>query len=97
MIGAVCSLSLGKLDFLKIGDRSLFDFFDFITGQVMLPVGGFFTCLFVGWYLPHKMVRDEFTNWGTLRGKLFHTYLFCIKFVCPICILMIFLHQFGWI
>lgn len=60
VIGAVCSLSLGKLDFLKIGDRSLFDFFDFITGQVMLPVGGFFTCLFVGWYLPHKMVRDEF-------------------------------------
>lgn len=97
VIGAVCSLSLGKLDFFKIGDRSLFDFFDFITGQVMLPVGGFFTCLFVGWYLPHKMVRDEFTNWGTLRGKLFHTYLFCIKFVCPICILMIFLHQFGWI
>ncbi len=97
VIGAVCSLSLGKLDFLKIGDRSLFDFFDFITGQVMLPVGGFFTCLFVGWYLPHKMVRDEFSNWGTLRGKLFHTYLFCIKFVCPICILMIFLHQFGWI
>ena len=97
VIGAVCSLSLGKLDFLKIGDRSLFDFFDFITGQVMLPVGGFFTCLFVGWYLPHKMVRDEFSNCGTLRGKLFHTYLFCIKFVCPICILMIFLHQFGWI
>ena len=43
------------------------------------------------------MVRDEFTNWGTLRGKLFHTYLFCIKYVCPVCILLIFLHQFGLI
>ena len=96
-IGAVCSLSLGKWDFLKIGDRSLFDFFDFATGQIMLPLGGFLTCLFVGWYLPHKMVRDEFTNWGTLRGKLFHTYLFCIKYVCPVCILLIFLHQFGLI
>ena len=95
VIGAVCSLSLGKWNVLKIGGRSLFDFFDFATGQVMLPLGGFLTCLFVGWYLPHKMVRDEFTNWGTLRGKLFHTYLFCIKFVCPICILLIFLHQFG--
>ena len=95
VIGAVCSLSLGKWNVLKICGRSLFDFFDFATGQVMLPLGGFLTCLFVGWYLPHKMVRDEFTNWGTLRGKLFHTYLFCIKFVCPICILLIFLHQFG--
>ena len=97
VIGAVCSLSLGKWDFLKIGDRSLFDLFDFATGQIMLPLGGFLTCLFVGWYLPHKMVRDEFTNWGTLRGKLFHTYLFCIKYVCPTCILLIFLHQFGLI
>ena len=97
VVGAICSLSLGKWDFLKIGDRSLFDFFDFATGQIMLPLGGFLTCLFVGWYLPHKMVRDEFTNWGTLRGKLFHVYLFCIKFVCPVCILLIFLHQFGLI
>ena len=82
---------------LQIGGRSLFDLFDFFTGQIMLPVGGFFTCLFVGWYLPHKMVHDEFTNWGTLRGKFFHTYLFCIKYICPVCILLIFLHQFGLI
>ena len=97
VIGAVCSLSLGKLDMLQIGGRSLFDLFDFFTGQIMLPVGGFFTCLFVGWYLPHKMVYDEFTNWGTLRGKFFHTYLFCIIYICPVCILLIFLHQFGLI
>lgn len=97
IIGAVCSLSLGEWDFLTIGGMSLFSLFDFITGQIMLPLGGFLTCLFVGWYLPHKIVHDEFTNWGTLRGKLFHTYLFFIKFVCPVCILLIFLHQFGLI
>lgn len=97
VIGALCSLSLGKWDFMQIGGRSLFDLFDFFTGQIMLPVGGFLTCLFVGWYLPRKMVRDEFTNWGTLRGKLFHTYLFCIKYICPVCIILIFLHQFGLI
>lgn len=95
VIGAVCSLSLGKWDMLKIGDRTLFDFFDFATGQVMLPLGGFLTCLFVGWYLPRQIVHDEFTNWNTLRGKLFTIYLFCIKYVCPICIILIFLHQFG--
>lgn len=97
VIGAVCSLSLGKWDFIQVSGRSLFDFLDFFTGQIMLPVGGFFTCLFVGWYLPHKIVRDEFTNYGTLRGKFFHTYIFCMKYVCPVCILLIFLHQFGLI
>lgn len=97
VIGAVCSLSLGKWNFIKLFDRPLFDYLDFFTGQIMLPLGGFLTCLFVGWYLPHKIVRDEYTNFGTLRGRYFHTYLFCMKYICPICILLIFLHQFGWI
>jgi len=95
IIGAVCSLSLGKWSFLSAGGRSMFDWFDYISGQILLPFGGFLTCLFIGWYLPHKMVRDEFTNWGTLRGKFFHTYLFCIKYVCPVFIALIFLHQLG--
>lgn len=97
IIGAVCSLSLGKWDFIRLFDRPLFDYLDFFTGQIMLPLGGFLTCLFVGWYLPHKIVRDEYTNFGTLRGRCFHAYLFCMKYICPVGIILIFLHQFGWI
>jgi len=95
IIGSLCSLSLGKWDGLQLFGMPLFEIFDFVTGQIMLPIGGFLTCLFVGWYLPHKLVRDEFTNWGTLRGRFFHVYLVCVKYVCPLCILLIFLHQFG--
>ncbi len=95
VIGAFCSLSLGAVDWLRVYGRPLFEWFDFVTGQLFLPIGGFFTCLFIGWYVPHKVVRDEFTNWGTLRGQFFHLYLFSVKYVCPVCILLIFLHQFG--
>ena len=97
VLGAFCSLSLGGYDEMSFLGKTLFDIFDFVTGQVFLPVCGFLTCLMVGWYLPHKLVRDEFTNWGTLRGSLFHVYLFAIKYLCPACILIIFLHQFGLI
>lgn len=95
VIAAMCSLSLGRWDFLTIGGKSLFDCFDFLTGQIMLPMGGFMTCLFLGWYMPHKIVRDEYTNWGTMRGKYFHLYIFLVKYLCPVCILLVFLHQFG--
>lgn len=95
VIGAFCSLSLGRFDGLQICGRPLFDVFDFVTGQIFLPVGGFLTCLFVGWSIPHKVVRDEYTNNGTLRGRFFHFYLFCMKYVCPVCIALVFLHQFG--
>ena len=97
VIGMFCSLSLGGYDVLQLFGMSLFDIFDFVTWQIFLPVVGFLTCIFIGWFVPHKVVRDEFTNWGTLRGTFFHLYLFLVKYVCPLCILFIFLHQFGWI
>ena len=93
VIGVFCSLSLGKLDVLSIGDKSLFDLFDFVTGQIFLPIGGFLTCLFLGWYVPKKLVKDEYTNWGTQRGSLFGVFYFLIRFVCPTAILAVFLHQ----
>lgn len=96
-IGVFCSLSQGGYDVLQLFGMSLFDVFDFVTGQIFLPMVGFLTCIFIGWFVPHKVVRDEFTNWGTLRGTFFHLYLFLVKYVCPLCILFIFLHQFGWI
>jgi NSS family neurotransmitter:Na+ symporter len=98
IIGVFCSLSLGGVGhLLEFFGRSLFDWFDFITGQIFLPIVGFLTCIFIGWFVPHKIVRDEFTNWGTLRGRFFHLYLFLVKYVCPVCILFIFLHQLGLI
>ena len=97
VIGAFCSLSLGPTgQFMQFLGKSLFDLFDFVTGQIFLPVVGFLTCILIGWFVPHKLVRDEFTNYGTLRVQhYFHVYLFLVKYVCPICILFIFLHQLG--
>lgn len=97
IIGAFCSLSLGNFDGLVLFSRSLFDWFDFITGQIFLPMVGFLTCIFIGWFVPHKVVRDEYTNWGELRGKYFHFYIFLVKYVCPLAILIIFLHQLGFL
>ena len=98
VIGAICSLSLGSWNHLSWFGKSLFDIFDFVTGQIFLPVVGFLTCILIGWFVPHKVVRDQFTNWGTLHNeRLFHFYLFLVKYVCPMCILFIFLHQLGWV
>ena len=95
VIGAVCSLSLGQGRGLEIAGKPLFDVFDFVTGQIFLPLGGFFTCLFIGWFVPKKLVKDEFTNWGTVSRHIFAVFLFLVRFVAPLCILAIFLHQFG--
>ena len=95
VIAVFCSLSLGPCKWLSIGGKSLFDLFDFVTGQIFLPVGGFLTCLFVGWYLPKQLLLDEFTNWGTVGRRWFGVYFLLVRWLCPIAILAIFLHQFG--
>ena len=99
VIGAFCSLSMGAVDGLVFFGKSLFDWFDFITGQIFLPIVGFLTCIFIGWFVPHQIVRNEFTNQGELMSigyvRLFHVYIFLVKYVCPLAILFIFLHQFG--
>lgn len=95
LIGAICSVSIGKSDGLSLFGMNLFDLFDFVTGQIMLPVAGMLMCLFVGWYVPKQVLRDELTNWGTLKGRFFNVYLYAVRIICPLCILAILLHQFG--
>ena len=97
VMGVFCSLSLGAWDGLSLFGKSLFDLFDYVTGQIFLPIGGLLTCIFLGWVAPKQVVRDEFTNWGTLKGTFFQLYLFCVRFICPLSILLIFLHQLGLI
>lgn len=95
VLGALCSLSLTGAGGLRLFGMTLFSLCDFVTGQVLMPFGGFLICLLVGWYLPHKIVREEFTNRGTLRGRWLHMFVFAVKYVCPLGIALIFLNQIG--
>lgn len=95
IIGAFCSLSLGDMNYLSVAGKPLFEVFDFVTGQIFLPVGGFLTCVFLGWFVPKKTVKDEFTNWGTVSTGFYQIWLFLIRYVSPLGIAAVFLHQMG--
>ena len=95
IIAVFCSLSQGAVEGLGFFGKDFLSNCDNLTAQLLMPLSSFITCLFLGWYVPKKVVRDEFTNWNTVSGKLFPVFLFTIRFICPICIFLIFLHQFG--
>ena len=95
VIGVICSLSQGAVEGLGFFGKDFLTNCDNLTAQLLMPIGSLVTCIFLGWYVPKKVVRDEFTNWGTLKGSLFGIFLFMIRFVSPLCIFAIFLHQFG--
>ena len=93
-IGVACSLSCGAADISILG-KSFLDCCDYLTSNILLPLGSFLTCILLGWVVPRRVVRDEFTNWGTLSGVLFAVWLFLIRYVSPLCIVAVFLHQLG--
>ncbi len=95
IIGVLCSLSMGPLSEVKLFGLGLLDFCDSLTAQVLLPLGALLTCLFVGWYVPKSLVAEQVTNWGTLSQWRLKLFLFAVRLICPICIIFIFLHQFG--
>ena len=95
IISVFCALSVGAYTDIQLLGKSLMDFCDGLTANFLLPTGAMLTCLLVGWYVPKQTVFDEFTSEGRLKGSLFDIYLFAVRFVCPICITLIFLHQLG--
>ena len=95
VLSVFCSLSVGGFGGLQVMGMSLMDFCDFLTAQVMLPLGALLTSVLLGWFVRSRVLHDEFTNWGTLRGLWFPVYKFGVRYVVPICILLILMHLFG--
>ena len=54
VLAVPATLSFGLLENCKIFDKSIFDFLDFLTSNVMLPLNTLFLCLISGWYLRIK-------------------------------------------
>ena len=91
----LCAWSVGAFDGLQLFGIPLMGFCDQLTANFMLPLGGMLACLFVGWYIPRQTVWAEFTNDGTKNVPFHRIFLFAVRYLCPICILIIFLHQLG--
>lgn len=92
ILGALCSLSFGPLADVKIFGRTIFDFFDNLSSNVLMTLGSLMTVLFVGWKLKKTDIYDEFTNGGTLsvNARIFGILWFIIRYVAPVAIIIIF-------
>ena len=95
-IGVLCSLSFGVLSDVKfLFGMTFFDFFDFVSAKIFLPIGGFIIALFVGWKLDRQLVYDEATNHGTVPFRAFPIYRFIMRWLAPLAIGLIFINELG--
>ncbi|MCD8175930.1 MAG: sodium-dependent transporter [Tannerellaceae bacterium] len=97
ILGIFSSLSMGILKEYTIFGLTFFEFLDYITAKVMLPLGGMLICIYVGFRVDRKILKAELTNEGTVPFYFFNTYVFFMKYIAPIAIGLIFLNELGLI
>ena len=98
VLGAGCALSQSTLADFKPGGRNLFDWADFVSSNLLLPLGGIFIALFVGWVWGMGNFRQALSNRGSLHnGALVQVVFFLLRWVSPLLILAVMLRGLGWI
>lgn len=97
LLSAVASLSLGVGSGFTIFGLTLFDAMDYLTANLMLPIGGLCTCIFVGWWLERKIFEDQITNFGELKRGDLSLMTFLIRYICPITLFAMFLDNLGFL
>ena len=65
-----------------------------ISAKYMLPIGGLFISIFIGWYLEKRVVTAQITNEGKLKFSIgfLKLYIFLLRDIAPIATLSIFIY-----
>ena len=85
-IGSLLSFNLWSET--KLLDKfTFFEFADFLTANIMLPLGGVLIAIFAGFLMDQKIVRDEL---DIDNSGIFKTWRFVLRWVSPIAVSIIF-------
>lgn len=77
--------------------RTWFDWFDFISSNWFLPLGGLGIATFVAWHLDEELRRPAFAAGSALgrRAAFYRVWLWLLRYLAPVGIALIFLHGLG--
>ncbi|MBT7264177.1 MAG: sodium-dependent transporter [Waddliaceae bacterium] len=100
LLGIPCALSYSILKGVTLSGVNIMDAVMFITEGALIPAGGFFAVILVGWvWRQRKALRNlrEGSSGFFDKNIWFRRYLWlCIKYVAPVLIIVVFLNRiFG--
>lgn len=92
LVGAPAALASSATSGWKLFGMNMFDLYDFLSSNVLMPLGGLLIALYVGWVWGWKEVRAALSNDGRLKNEQLATLFFgIVRFVSPVLILVIML------
>ena len=94
MVTTVVSIVLSTVTFFSLFGVDFFNIFDYVTANVLMPLGAMFTCIMAVWFMKKDFMKDELTNNGVCNRRLTPVILFMLRFITPVLILYIFIKNF---
>lgn len=94
-LGVFCCLSFGPLADLTLKGMTIFELFDFFSSNILLPLSGMMTSIFVGWYMKKNVVQEELTNYGTVKMSFLNVLIVLLRYIAPAAIGIVFLKNLG--
>ncbi len=73
-------------------DATLFDLLDYLTANIMLPLGGLFIALFAAWVMKRD---DSLEELDMGDGPAYRLWRFLVRYVTPVAVLIVFLNVTG--
>lgn len=95
ILNILCSLSMGPLSHVLIFGKNFFDLFDYITSNILLPLGGLMMCIFIGYVWGVDKAVAEITQNGKFPFKSRGFWTVAIKVIAPIALVIVFLNMLG--
>jgi neurotransmitter:Na+ symporter, NSS family len=92
VLGFLTVLSFGPWSNLTFLRGTFFDNFDYLTNNIMLPIGGLAIVTFAGWIMARNSTADEL---DPEAGLGYRTWRFATRFVAPAAVILVFLRALG--
>lgn len=90
LVGLPSVLSFGIIPALtEMGGKTFFDWLDFITSNILLPLGGLITTVFVGYFWKNAAEA------AGLKAGWFRVWLFMVRYIAPVLVFLVLLHTTG--
>ncbi|NLY14739.1 MAG: sodium-dependent transporter [Gammaproteobacteria bacterium] len=94
LLGIPSALSVGG-HIPQIAGKDFLDAADFITNNIIMPLGGIFISVFVGWVWADG-AKAEVTDNGKMVFPMYTVWLWICRVVAPVCIAIIFITGLKW-
>ena len=89
-VGSVLSFNVWQ-NYTLFG-KTYFDIMDYVTSNILLPMGGLLLSIFATWVMSRKSSTEELQMGD---GMAFRAWYFAVRYIAPVGVIIIFMHAVG--